>query len=70
MWTAHPSAPRFGGGRLDAITRAVLKTFAYDMLRAGKQPQRPEWTSSFVVPGVNPESKNYGKVSNVGKVRQ
>jgi hypothetical protein len=30
-------------------------------LRAGKQPPRPEWTSSFVVPGVNPAVKDYGK---------
>ncbi len=34
----------------------------HEMLRAGKQPQRPEWTRSFVVPGRNPEVKNYGKV--------
>jgi hypothetical protein len=33
----------------------------HDTLRSGKQPPRPEWTSSFVVPGVNPDAKNYGK---------
>jgi hypothetical protein len=32
----------------------------HDALRAGKQPPRPEWTSRFVVPGANPEVKNYG----------
>jgi hypothetical protein len=32
------------------------------MLRTGKQPSRPEWTAGFVVSGVNPEVKNYGKV--------
>jgi hypothetical protein len=35
----------------------------HDLLRAGKQPARPEWTRSFVVPGLNPASKNYGKPS-------
>lgn len=30
--------PRFGTRRLDAITRADFKTFAYDMLRAGRAP--------------------------------
>jgi hypothetical protein len=29
-------------------------------LRAGRVP-RPEWTNSYVVPGFNPETKNYGK---------
>jgi hypothetical protein len=33
----------------------------YDMLRSGKQPPRPEWTNTFVVPGVNPAVKDYGK---------
>jgi hypothetical protein len=33
----------------------------HDALRNGKQPPRPEWTSSFVVPGVNPAVKDYGK---------
>ena len=32
------------------------------MLRTGKQPSRPEWTAGFLVSGVNPEVKNYGKV--------
>jgi hypothetical protein len=35
----------------------------HDLLRAGTPPPRPEWTRGFVVPGVNPESKNYGKAS-------
>jgi hypothetical protein len=35
----------------------------HDTLRAGKQPPRPEWTHSFVVPGVNPEAKNYGRAT-------
>jgi hypothetical protein len=33
----------------------------HDTLRAGRQPPRSEWTSTFVVPGVNPEAKNYGQ---------
>ncbi len=43
---------------------AVRRTNAewHDALRAGKQPPRPEWTTSFVVPGVNPAVKDYGKV--------
>ncbi|MBI3411561.1 MAG: DUF3160 domain-containing protein [Planctomycetes bacterium] len=43
---------------------AVRRTNAewHDALRAGKQPPRPEWTASFVVSGVNPEAKDYGKV--------
>jgi hypothetical protein len=28
-------------------------------LRAGHAPPRPEWTRSYLVPGVNPEVKNY-----------
>src|SRR5205823_5278574 len=32
----------------------------HDRLRGGRVP-RPEWTSGFVVPGFNPEAKNYGK---------
>jgi hypothetical protein len=39
----------------------------HDLLRAGKPPARPEWTRSFVVPGLNPESKNYGKASREGR---
>jgi hypothetical protein len=39
----------------------------HDLLRAGKHPPRPEWTSSFVVPGFNPESKNYGKPNKGGR---
>jgi hypothetical protein len=34
----------------------------HEALRGGKQPARPEWTRGFVVPGVNPEAKDYGKV--------
>jgi hypothetical protein len=34
----------------------------HDALRNGKQPPRPEWTHSYVVPGVNPAVKDYGKV--------
>ena len=29
----------------------------------GNRP-RPEWTRSFVVPGVNPDAKDYGKEDN------
>jgi hypothetical protein len=32
----------------------------HEELRAGKA-RRPEWVSGFVVPGVNPEAKEYGK---------
>ncbi len=28
--------------------------------RAGKLPPRPEWTKSYLVPGVNKEAKSYG----------
>jgi hypothetical protein len=32
-----------------------------DDLRNGRQPARPEWTRSYLAPGVNPLTKEYGK---------
>jgi hypothetical protein len=41
---------------------AVRKTNGewHEALRSGRQ-ERPEWTRDFVVPGVNPAAKDYGK---------
>jgi hypothetical protein len=36
----------------------------HEELRSGKHPPRPEWTRGFVVPGVNPDAKDYGKTVN------
>jgi hypothetical protein len=31
---------------------------------AGKLPPRPEWTKSYLVPGFNPDAKDFGKVKD------
>jgi hypothetical protein len=39
----------------------LTNTDWHDALRSGKNPPRPEWTAGFVVPGANPDVKDYGK---------
>jgi hypothetical protein len=41
----------------------------HEEMRSGKHAPRPEWTRGFVVPGLNPDAKEYGKTGdqNVGK---
>lgn len=36
----------------------------HEEMRSGKHAPRPEWTRGFVVPGLNPDAKAYGKTSN------
>jgi hypothetical protein len=35
----------------------------------GKLPPRPEWTKSYLVPGVNPEARKYNKPMEDGRLR-
>ena len=41
-----------------AFVRKADSEWQTDLV-AGKQPPRPEWTASYLVPGVNPQAQHY-----------